>query len=648
MATKNIKAEKPVDDDVLQCPLCLHPLENPITLQQCLHTYCKECLNEIPQTSKDDVTGWMCPKCNRFTSAEDVKKNDFIEKVIMYEKVDDKVKDPMTCKQCYSKTDVNWWCSDCRIELCSPCQVIHSNPPMFKSHKVTPLDGITESCNAIDELLFCQHHKERLIELNCKMCEIPLCLHCKMEDHDTHTSETVTHALKRLVPEIEQKSEIIATKMQHLEAKVNVIRIKMEETKKCYAETREKVHERIEYLIADLRRLENEQVEILKVEEIAALTALEKIKLELEHEIEGSKHLINMAALTLQSSRDTSLLKQLEDGLLQKVRDSSEKPSEPLLIDVPYHALTFETKAGECQAKLTSIYGKLNKIDMKCKTSREGQLLDNHYLCHNIFQIVGKPTCTVDLPMRCDRLSLIDGHIFATMNQWITVYDLGGNLTSQLKVPFYSTVIKKLPNGQLAVGSLEGLHLYNCLKPDVDAFQLADGEYSDMNVFGDVFHALKCDTVEILTFAYCKDKAQSTKHSWFKESTVKLKFISKPHNCDTFCRSDDIFIVSSTEDSCVFLCDLKGNFMTKLMERRESYICGLEYNENVIIADCKGKKLHSYDIKENSQKQMSVFQLPGKPCDLSVDPFGSMWVLLEEQKADSENCKLAKFDPNMF
>ena len=101
-----------------------------------------------------------------------------------------------------------------------------------------------------------------------------------MEDHDTHTSETVTHALKR-VPQIEQRSETIATKMQHLEAKVGVIQSKMEETKKCYAETREKVHKRIENLIADLRRLESEEVEILKVQEIAALKAFEETKVEL-------------------------------------------------------------------------------------------------------------------------------------------------------------------------------------------------------------------------------------------------------------------------------------------------------------------------------------------------------------------------------
>ena len=154
MAVANVPADKPVADDVLQCPLCLHPLESPVTLQQCLHTYCKACLNEMPQTSKYNVTGWMCPRCNRFLSKENVKENDFIEKVIECEKVYLKLKDPLTCKQCSSETDVKWWCSDCKIELCSTCHVNHIKIPMLKHHMVVEHNVSNADNNIVDELLF--------------------------------------------------------------------------------------------------------------------------------------------------------------------------------------------------------------------------------------------------------------------------------------------------------------------------------------------------------------------------------------------------------------------------------------------------------------------------------------------------------------
>ena len=140
-------------------------------------------------------------------------------------------------------------------------------------------------------------------------------------------------------------------------------------------------------------------------------------------------------------------------------------------------------------------------------------------------------------------------------------------------------------------------------------------------------------------------KAVSARNSpWFKQLSVKLDCISEPNDCNTFCHSDDIFIVSSEEDACVFLCDMKGNLLKKVMDGRVSHICGVDHHENVIIANPEKQILYSYNMKENSEKIMSVYQLPGKPHDLFVDMFGSMWVMLEEITGD-ENYQLAKYNP---
>ena len=112
---------------------------------------------------------------------------------------------------------------------------------------------------------------------------------------------------------------------------------------------------------------------------------------------------------------------------------------------------------------------------------------------------------------------------FLTMAQCIAIYDLVGNLTSQVKVPFHSTIVKKLPNGQLAVVSYGGLHLYDSLETDAEAIQLTDGEYSDMDVYGEVFHSFRCHTSDIVTFAHYKDKVLFAKHSsWLKSIQLSL------------------------------------------------------------------------------------------------------------------------------
>ena len=73
------------------------------------------------------------------------------KKVIEYEKVDDKVKGALTCKQCYSNDSVQWQCENCTIELCSSCHVNHTNIPILKNHKVVKLDTNKATENVIPE-----------------------------------------------------------------------------------------------------------------------------------------------------------------------------------------------------------------------------------------------------------------------------------------------------------------------------------------------------------------------------------------------------------------------------------------------------------------------------------------------------------------
>ena len=648
MATANVPADTPVDDDVLQCPLCLHPLESPVTLQQCLHTYCKECLSEIPQTSKDDVTGWMCPKCNTFTSEEDVKKDDFIEKVIKSENVDDKVNDLLTCKQCYSKADVKWQCSDCRIELCSPCQVIHLNIPMLKNHVMCELDtNKANDENVIDELLFCDNHKDRLIELNCKVCEVPLCVLCKVKDHDAHTTETASDALKRLVPEMEQRSESMVTQMVHLEKKVKVIRSRMEDTKKSFAETKQKIHERAEYLIAELRKIEYEQEEVLKVEQMTALKALEETKLELEQKLEKTKQVLKVMALTLKCARNASLLQQLQDGLSKQVKISSEIQSEPLVINIQSIKLTNAMESDKIHTQMQIIFGKLKRIKMKYNVTREGQPLDNHYLCQNISTCINEisqiPIKTVTCLGRCDRFSLVDGHIYVPSNHKIAVYDLDGSLVTSVEVPLYPVVIKKVSNDQLIVGSHLGLYLFDTLLHADETVKLADGKYSDIDVYGDIFHALRYDTSEILTSKVNetekhKGEVSTQKSAWLTESTVQLSCISVPNVYNTFCRQEDTYIISSMEDKCIFICDILGTLLKTIIPNRCTLVCGVDQGETVILADYRNYSCFAYDVKQGIQKSL-LTSLPGKPYDILVDNAKDVWVLVEVRG----KCKLVKY-----
>ena len=53
--------------DIFKCPICLATIENPVTLECCLHRFCKSCLSKH---LRPDVTGQkkLCPMCKQYTN----------------------------------------------------------------------------------------------------------------------------------------------------------------------------------------------------------------------------------------------------------------------------------------------------------------------------------------------------------------------------------------------------------------------------------------------------------------------------------------------------------------------------------------------------------------------------------------------------
>ena len=120
---------------------------------------------------------------------EKVKLNSFIIKIL--ELKSEKPKETVTCTQCDTDKDVNWFCVDCRIELCGVCQKGHTKIPTLKHHSIVSLDSCVEE-RVIDELVMCGIHNDRVVEANCKTCETLMCLLCKEESHLCHETEMVS------------------------------------------------------------------------------------------------------------------------------------------------------------------------------------------------------------------------------------------------------------------------------------------------------------------------------------------------------------------------------------------------------------------------------------------------------------------------
>ena len=64
---------------MLECSICLEPVDDPHTLQKCLHTVCKSCMDKLRAEQNNDPPGVICPVCRKFSEEDMIMGNFFIK-----------------------------------------------------------------------------------------------------------------------------------------------------------------------------------------------------------------------------------------------------------------------------------------------------------------------------------------------------------------------------------------------------------------------------------------------------------------------------------------------------------------------------------------------------------------------------------------
>ncbi|CAC5426348.1 TRIM59 [Mytilus coruscus] len=124
------RAIKNVKEDVLKCPICLDPYENPRILP-CEHTLCLECLTKyISEARKRDGTfnSFMCPTCKNKIEidpkmdsdkvAETFPVSTFLEAI--HQTVNQYESPELSC-EIHGKRPMEFYCFTDHIILCSHC-----------------------------------------------------------------------------------------------------------------------------------------------------------------------------------------------------------------------------------------------------------------------------------------------------------------------------------------------------------------------------------------------------------------------------------------------------------------------------------------------------------------------------------------------
>ncbi|XP_033104431.1 tripartite motif-containing protein 45-like [Anneissia japonica] len=171
-----------VDEKVLECTICFKRLQNPKSLN-CLHTFCLACLEDWVK-EKGKLT---CPTCSKSCcipkgGLQKLPPNTILNNLL--ETIDQFSKTSQM--KCICKGQAKYYCQECRHYLCSTCSDHHKILPMSEKHKLHSVEDVRSMTPLQIASLhppLCSHHNKTL-EFFCSICNIPICMHCTITDHN--------------------------------------------------------------------------------------------------------------------------------------------------------------------------------------------------------------------------------------------------------------------------------------------------------------------------------------------------------------------------------------------------------------------------------------------------------------------------------
>ena len=184
-------------EDQLTCAICLDAFKDP-KLLQCFHVYCKDCLQQLMITDRQDQLSLQCPTCRQTTllppatGVSGLQPAFYIHHLLEIQSALEKVRDPkeMLCGKCLKSPQIaTSYCHDCGEFICAMCTTIHSQWGDFAEHEVVAIELLEQKQNQLNALkkvtLCCSSHKDVKLDLYCETCEELICLHCTINKHCT-------------------------------------------------------------------------------------------------------------------------------------------------------------------------------------------------------------------------------------------------------------------------------------------------------------------------------------------------------------------------------------------------------------------------------------------------------------------------------
>ena len=207
----------------LECGICHNQYKDP-KLLPCFHVFCKQCLERLEQ-KKDSQSVLQCPNCRRTTAlpllgVSGLQSDFHANHLFEIQDTLAKVKEPqkIECEKC-KKSTATRFCRDCGKFICDKCTEMHQTWEEYNTHQIVTIQNVQADAASFippkKKVLYCQKHKEKLLEIYCETCNELICSNCTIRLHQGHqydvASDTFTKHKQEITDQLKPIKRHLAT-----------------------------------------------------------------------------------------------------------------------------------------------------------------------------------------------------------------------------------------------------------------------------------------------------------------------------------------------------------------------------------------------------------------------------------------------------
>ena len=253
-------------EEQLTCAICHDLYTNPKTLP-CLHSFCQQCLEDLPLDLQGDNYIIICPTCRHCTQlpqpegAADFPPafliNKFKEVYNLMKKVSEHQQ--VTCDNC-TASNVTCYCKECAKFLCSKCIDVHKNWAPIADHKIINLNEVLSTAFQLlpeKQEIRCFFHNKQL-KIFCRTCEELICHDCTVSIHKYHDYDLVSDCYLNYCQKLETSLKSVSDKVTAVTDVLTDLTDRENEIREQGEVVKDEIHVMVEEMIDVLRRSERQ------------------------------------------------------------------------------------------------------------------------------------------------------------------------------------------------------------------------------------------------------------------------------------------------------------------------------------------------------------------------------------------------------